>query len=625
MQFTQRLLSASRELRLAAGLLRSGLFDAGSYGRRNPDISGPALRHAWHYVRYGRSEERRFRRGPLSLWLLPHVLEGHVSAGHVRRLIGLTGHQAGEARNAHIADFCDRYGLDPAGYAFWTAYTAGDFDTAEDIAGQLKGVEAFRAMQRLAVRVLRTRHLNAAFEWGLDCLPDDSSPQHLAALADMAEALGRDSPATNRRLVAALLDASPAPHGLQLHLWRMRLPVISVHDAVVPLQDILPHGLASSLADDAAGQPESTRGWEPLFAAATHNLLEETPVRLQADLSPSGILRGWSRTEADAGPAILLRLPHATHWLAAGTSALSASFIAAFKTVTLAALREGAVVQPVQAGRIHDVSRLRPEGLPVLSYHSVSLNGRPGLHFKEAAIPGFFSIDPSGFSGWASWHRDARFDTIAEEDAKAFHHALHDLVVRTRRTKYRQTGNGPVPDGRFVLLALQVPDDAVSQHARLRPEETLDMLLDHYAGSDTAVVVKRHPYDVTEGTKAMLDARRARHPHLVVTTAPIHTLLERAGIVVTVNSGVGVEALVHLKQVISTGASDYAAATHAVNGKQEFEALLTSLDRGETGISALAIKRYLHAAYASHAFTSERIPEDALALIRKHLIMTARR
>lgn len=616
-----RLLSASREFRMAAALLHSGLFDPESYAEHNPDVAGPALMRAWHYVRFGRNEERRFKRGILSNWLVPHLIAGRLGAGQIRRLINKLDSHQGERRETQIRKFCERVGIAPAGYLFWQAYAEGAFDRAETLAGELDGEEAFRAAHRLAVRVLRTRHLAAAFEWGMAALAENSSPQRLAALSDMAEALGRDTPEFNRRLASAYLQEPSAPACIMQDLWRMRMPFIEADTSIIDLGSAIEETPGLDMPAGPALLPESVHGWEAVFAASSWNALMETPARLQADLYPNGSLRGWKRAGDSDGPAIILRLPHATHWLAAGESQLSASFIRAFKTISLAALQEGAIVQPVQSGRIHDVSNIVPADLPVLGYHSVCRNGRKSLHFKEAAIRGYFSLDPSGFSGWASWVQDTNLETIPNHEADLFHKKLHNAVVAKKQTKYRQAHDEPAPEGRFVFLALQVPDDTVTQHASITASEILDTLLEHYADSGTQIAVKPHPYDLSKVTHRILQERTLKFPHLLVSHAPIHALLERADYVVTINSGVGVEALVHLKQVISAGSSDYECATHRVTDIAALKSTLTALDRSTSArIPDDRIKRFLHAAYAQHAFTEKSVPEQCRAMIRRHLL-----
>ena len=607
---------------MAMALLRSGLFDPESYTRSNPDVTGPTLLRARHYVRFGRSEERRFRRGVISRWLMPHLIAGRVAPGSVRRLVNSLEGVEGARRDELVSQFCSKHDIAVEGYRFWQAYAEGSFDHAEAFAADLPDQEAFRAIHQLAVRVLRMQHVSRAFDWGLEALSHGVDVQHLTALADMAEALGRDTPEVNRQLALACLEQNQTPKSSAYNLWRMRMPMIMADPSIVDLHGLL----ADTLGIDPpiVPPPSSIRGWEAVFAAASWNLFSHTPVRLRAELSRDGDLQGWASVAEDAGPAILLRLPHATHWLAAEENRLSASFIQAFRTISLAALKEGAVIQPVQAGRIHEMSALRPANLPMLGYHSVTTNGRAGLHFKEAAIGGYFSLDPTGFSGWASWPEDVDLSAIPAKEAEAFHSQLDRLIVKEKRTKYRQSAQDAAPDGRYVFFAMQVPDDAVAQHARLSAPEILDALLEHYAGTDMRIVVKPHPYDLSKITQKRLNERVKDHPNLLISRADIHDLLAGARHVVIINSGVGVEALVHLKQVISAGSSDYELVTHSVSDAEELKAVLNRLDDANgVRIAEQDIKRFLHSAYAQHAFTESDVPETCKAMIRKHLLSAA--
>src|SRR5690606_39182025 len=63
-----------------------------------------------------------------------------------------------------------------------------------------------------------------------------------------------------------------------------------------------------------------------------------------------------------------------------------------------------------------------------------------------------------------------------------------------------------------------------------------------------------------------------------VSDANTHQLVAGASCVVTVNSGVGAEALLQLTPVVTTGRSDYAAATRRVRTVEELRAVLDAGD-----------------------------------------------
>src|SRR5690606_19551086 len=115
---------------------------------------------------------------------------------------------------------------------------------------------------------------------------------------------------------------------------------------------------------------------------------------------------------------------------------------------------------------------------------------------------------------------------------------------------------------------------------RLSDIDTLSLLralIGWTRASGGAVVVKRHPMcrskEIGEALREAEEAGSIR-----VSDASIHQLIASARCVVTVNSGVGAEALLQLKPVVTTGRSDYAAATRRVRSQEELYAVLDSGD-----------------------------------------------
>jgi Capsule polysaccharide biosynthesis protein len=65
---------------------------------------------------------------------------------------------------------------------------------------------------------------------------------------------------------------------------------------------------------------------------------------------------------------------------------------------------------------------------------------------------------------------------------------------------------------------------------------------------------------------------------ITVSKASIHSLISGAEVVFTVNSGVGLEALVHGRPVVASGLCDYAYAADCVRTITELEAAVASVE-----------------------------------------------
>ncbi len=72
---------------------------------------------------------------------------------------------------------------------------------------------------------------------------------------------------------------------------------------------------------------------------------------------------------------------------------------------------------------------------------------------------------------------------------------------------------------------------------------------------------------------------------------------------ITVNSGVGMESLLHLKTVISTGKSDYSCATTTIKTEEELEQILTCIPQPDEKL----IKRFLYHYKINHLFKANEI------------------
>ena len=93
-------------------------------------------------------------------------------------------------------------------------------------------------------------------------------------------------------------------------------------------------------------------------------------------------------------------------------------------------------------------------------------------------------------------------------------------------------------------------------------------LVESLRGSGLNLVVKKHPAAVGRNVGGkfheLIDRVVESTPFVHLSAASIHSLIPRSRAVVTVNSGVGFEGLMHLKNVFTLGKCDYAHATQFV-------------------------------------------------------------
>lgn|GEM_PF-2897699 len=229
-----------------------------------------------------------------------------------------------------------------------------------------------------------------------------------------------------------------------------------------------------------------------------------------------------------------------------------------------------------------------------LSHHTFAEGmGAPGhsLHLMTGYLPGYLILERGGYSGWSDMATDpplAAIDAIDDARPEAAFQALRADYIDGNRSKFRQpvVGADAIPEG-CIFVALQKPDDSVQDLAHIPMLEMLAATVAWGGRRNVPVVVKRHPFCRSEAVRAAL---AALPDHARVTRASVHGIFPSARAVVTVNSGVGFEALLHLKPVILAGASDYHAAASTVRSVAELEA---ALEASADGAEPARIKRFL--------------------------------
>lgn len=230
-------------------------------------------------------------------------------------------------------------------------------------------------------------------------------------------------------------------------------------------------------------------------------------------------------------------------------------------------------------------------GKIILSHHSTRDMFTPAQlekndihHFKSGDLPNVLTIDRDGFSGWSSLAPKAVSELNLQdiELAKAqgyFDESKQELRAKNI-SKYAQPkseDSAPGRDGPSVFVALQTVNDMVQKKAYMSVFDMLDTVVDAYRGTDVEVRIKRHPKCRSYKMKKALE-RVSQESHVRIVTGSIHSCLEAADAVITVNSGVGSEAMIYALPTYCFGASDYGPIAHQVRSAQEAKDVLIRLE-----------------------------------------------
>jgi hypothetical protein len=296
-------------------------------------------------------------------------------------------------------------------------------------------------------------------------------------------------------------------------------------------------------------------------------------------------------------PKFILETPPSSHL--ATTSKTQHDFI-------LKVMRELTLLEiPFETHPIADVNMPRsykkiPHAI-TLSYHTHG-EERPNLfRYKESYLPEYVTFDTQGFSGWHSLCQRDIEDVLAQIDtrkAEKFHKKIFKKYVKKNRSKYEQeTINFDFPK-KFLFFPLQLSHDVVASLADFSQEEVLTALREALKNTTTKLLVKRHPLCRDEKLEKLLK-EMSEDGTILLYQGSVHDAISRCEGVIVANSGVGFEALLHLKPVYSFATSEYMACTKRVQNLNE----LSILQPYE--VDKIRIKKFLYY-YLNHVCFSKR-------------------
>lgn len=285
-------------------------------------------------------------------------------------------------------------------------------------------------------------------------------------------------------------------------------------------------------------------------------------------------------------------------------------------------LRLGVGVYPRIQGGVSGVSPASPRWPGVkLTWHTTDGGLQRNIHLKLGSIFGHFVLDNLGYSGWgspATMDLRAITDSVGLEQAESHWQRLYASLVEGNKSKYQQAQEAAPELDDYIFFPMQVANDVVARLADVSTLELLEVLAEWAGTSDIKVVVKRHPMCKSAAIQDRI-AEAERSGRIVVSNANIHELISSAKCVITVNSGVGAEALLHLKPVVTTGGSDYAPATTRVRSTAELLQVLQ--EQRWRSASEADIKKFLYFYTTRYMVRYDDI--ESLSTRLRHLFATA--
>ncbi len=239
----------------------------------------------------------------------------------------------------------------------------------------------------------------------------------------------------------------------------------------------------------------------------------------------------------------------------------------------------GARVDYIQHDRALTDARIAADaGFHIIDHgrnrHPRALNA--GLSFVQP----YYYLDPWGMRAFSSLaameFAPKAIDTVA---AAAFRDGLVAKLVLPRRSRFEQPSQVlAVPKGCIAVFLQTETHRDVGELCYLTMRQMIKALM---ARDDPrAIVIKLHPRDTDMDTLAWLMQKARKDKRLQIIPGNIHDILAACDVVVTINSAVGVEAMLHGKPTVLCGHADFHHCAVTVRTAQALDAgISTALNR----------------------------------------------
>lgn len=209
----------------------------------------------------------------------------------------------------------------------------------------------------------------------------------------------------------------------------------------------------------------------------------------------------------------------------------------------------------------------------LFSYHSLGNNIKNIIRYKDSYLYNSILLSAEGYSGWNKLllEDDECLKGVSKTDIDQFYQSLYDRHVKNNFSKYTQAEdvNYQFPE-KFVFFPLQTLNDTVMEHSYFKPIELIKKIINILDKSHIPLVIKIHPRCQNVALKKLL-LEYERKSKVFIYSGSIHLAISKATTIYTINSGVGFEALLHLKPVITFGKSDYMHMTKNIADLQKIK------------------------------------------------------
>lgn len=197
------------------------------------------------------------------------------------------------------------------------------------------------------------------------------------------------------------------------------------------------------------------------------------------------------------------------------------------------------------------------------------------LNAGIAYVYPFWNLDPWGIRAFSSISQQA-FDATQVDagEAEVLFRRLRHRLVKKRGSRYPQPEftEEALPDGAISVFLQSEFHRDVDETCYLSRREMTEAVLEASGGAP--VIVKPHPRDLEVETFQWLEKLLQEYPNLTVSSGNMHDILAVSQRVVTINSAVGIEALLYDLPVTLCGHADFLHLCTTARTVAELEASL---------------------------------------------------
>jgi hypothetical protein len=210
----------------------------------------------------------------------------------------------------------------------------------------------------------------------------------------------------------------------------------------------------------------------------------------------------------------------------------------------------------------------------LFSYHSVGKKSNNIIRYKDGYLHNMITFDKKGYSGWSSLCEkdiDKLLLNISNKKSNELFTKLSKKHIDNNKSKYTQPKDIDfVFPKDFIFFPLQTLNDSVMKLSYFEPIELIKDIVSVLNKKNIPLVIKQHPRCKNPKLKELL-LEYEKNKKIILFSGSIHDAISKAKSIYTINSGVGFEALLHLKPVVTFGKSDYISMTKNIKDLKDIK------------------------------------------------------